>query len=124
MADGRDNIGRFTPGNKGGPGRPRTCAEKRRKAREQREEYMRHMHNIMPDVLKLLHEKVKAGDVAAAKLLLDRALPIYRIAEQEVLDSLAEVAEKLRDEGIADIDVSEFVSDQEGTPETDEPCDT
>jgi hypothetical protein len=65
-ANGRDQRGRFTKGNPGGPGNPFA----RRTAQLRRALSMAVSEEDIAVVARQLLEKAKAGDVAAAKLLL------------------------------------------------------
>ena len=68
--DERDPKGRFLPGNSGGPGNPHALKTARLRAAM--------MRAVSPGdlvaVVKTLVQLAKGGDVAAAKLLLDRVL--------------------------------------------------
>lgn len=70
---GRDASGRFAPGNPGGPGA--IAHERTKRARELRQA----LHDAvtpedMAAVARALIDKAKAGDVAAARELLDRII--------------------------------------------------
>lgn len=69
-SDGRDDLGRFTVGNPGGPGNPhvKTVARWRGALRDAVT-----MQDV-EDVVKALLDKAKSGDTHAAKYLLDRCL--------------------------------------------------
>jgi len=69
-SNGRDSNGRFTKGNRGGPGNPyaRRVADFRRVLLEAVSDQDLH------DIARTLVEKGKAGDVMAAREVLDRML--------------------------------------------------
>src|SRR5688572_25683113 len=69
-AEGRDSRGRFSAGNRGGPGNPfgRRVAELKKAALEAVDE------EDLRVVMTMLKQKAQGGDVAAAKLLLQYTL--------------------------------------------------
>jgi hypothetical protein len=70
--NGRDrSSGRFLPGNSGGPGRPRGL-DFRRVVAEQAHAAGVGLEGAMWAVFQAILSRAKAGDVQAAKLLLDR----------------------------------------------------
>jgi hypothetical protein len=82
FGDGRDKHGRFAPGNTGGPGNPLGGQVARLRSAlvsAVSEEDMR-------DIIGTLVEKAKAGDVAAAKVVLERCLG--RPIESDIIDRL------------------------------------
>lgn len=70
LGDGRDRNGRFTSGNPGGPGNPHGGQIARLRAAL--------IHAVSEDdvraIIGKLVEKAKAGDTAAAKVVLERCL--------------------------------------------------
>jgi len=70
VSDGRDSRGRFTQGNPGGPGNPDTkrTAELRSTIREAV------TPEDMAEVMGVLIEKAKAGELAAIRELFDRTI--------------------------------------------------
>lgn len=87
MAD-RDARGRFLPGNSGGPGRPPSASVHEHRAAL--------VNAVSPDdiraVARMLVDKALAGDIGAAKLLMERlfgppvaADVLERIAELEAV---------------------------------------
>jgi hypothetical protein len=83
----RDDFGRFGPGNAGGPGNPYTAQVGRLRAAL--------MEAVTEDdlraVVKALVERAKAGDVAAARLLLERVLG--RPLEADILERIEALEE-------------------------------
>lgn len=65
--NGRDEKGRFLPGN--GMGRPKGCLNKQ--SRESRA----YIQNKSPEVLKKVYEQAMEGDTVLLKLLAERMLP-------------------------------------------------
>lgn len=95
---GRDKRGRFTEGNPGGPGNPnaRQAAALRSTIREAV------TPEDMAEVMRVLLDKAKAGELAAIRELLDRT--IGKPTESELADrlDLLEVrAAALLDQGAA-----------------------
>ena len=80
----RDTKGRFALGNPGGPGRPKgvtSAQEFRRKVGEE-------------DLQRIIARVVQAaidGDMAAARIVLDRLYPLYDARSAELLERLAEL---------------------------------
>lgn len=72
ITDVRTNAGRFAPGGKGGPGRPPGSRNASTLMAEQL------MEGALDDIVKSVIEKAKAGDLNAAKLVLDKILPARR----------------------------------------------
>ena len=68
--NGRDNAGRFTTGNAGGPGNP--FAAQVGKLRAALLDAV--TEKDVKDVIRAMVTKAKEGDVAAARILLDRCL--------------------------------------------------
>ena len=64
-----------TPGNRAG--RPRGIKDKRHRFSES-------IESMIPDVLDSVFQKAIAGDMTAAKMLLDRTLPSKRPAQEHV----------------------------------------
>ena len=86
--NGRDAAGRFQPGNPGGPGNPfaKRVAELRSALLEAvGAEDVKH-------VVKALADKAKGGDVAAAKVLLDR---LFGQPKQEIQADVSHDAPKV-----------------------------
>ena len=84
--DQRDVKGRFAPGHRGGPGRKKGTPTSSKKA-----EYMRLMETHTPEILMTVINKAKAGDLTAAKLILNRVVPELSAMSsklQEEIDSL------------------------------------
>ncbi len=87
--NGRATTGRFLPGNSGGPGNPhakRVAALRTAMLEAVSEEDMR-------DILCKLVELAKAGNVPAAKEVLDRCLG--KILEPDLLERLEQIEEQL-----------------------------
>jgi len=62
----------FTKGVSGNPaGRPRGIKDKRHR-------YAESIESMIPEVLESVFQKAVAGDMTAAKMLLDRSLPTKR----------------------------------------------
>ena len=68
--NGRDESGRFTPGNPGGPGNPHAAQVGRLRSALLDAVTLEDMRAV---ALALV-EKAKAGDIAAARVLFDRVL--------------------------------------------------
>lgn len=88
----RAGNGRFKPGLSGNPkGRPPGIPSPSTKLRQMID---------AAAIVKRLEEAALAGDVAAARTLLERALPIYRISAEPVelpeLDGAAELTDKAK----------------------------
>ena len=68
--NGRDESGRFTPGNPGGPGNPHAAQVGRLRSAL--------LDAVTPEDMRAvalaLVEKARAGDIAAARVLFDRVL--------------------------------------------------
>ncbi|HET6249488.1 MAG TPA: hypothetical protein VFE47_17495 [Tepidisphaeraceae bacterium] len=91
----RGANGRFLPGNKGGPGNP--AARYAREVRERLNDAL--FKTCSPDrllaLIDALLRKAEAGDVAAARLLLERiAGPPVAVDLQERLESVEELVAK------------------------------
>ena len=68
----------FTKGVSGNPaGRPRGIKDKRHR-------YAESIESMIPDVLESVFQKAVAGDMTAAKILLDRSLPAKRPEQERV----------------------------------------
>ena len=80
--NGRDqSSGRFLPGNRGGPGRPRGL-DFRRVVAEQAEAAGVGLEGALWAVFQAILRRAKSGDVQAAKLLLDRVCVADMIEEE------------------------------------------
>lgn len=88
-SSGRDCLGRFQKGNAGGPGNPLA-----RKASQLRSMLMRSVTaSELRNVVKALVQAAIAGDVQAARVLLDRVLgPPTPLDYEERLAALEQVA--------------------------------
>ncbi len=74
----------FTKGASGNPaGRPRGIKDKRHRFNEA-------IESMIPDVLESVFQKAVAGDMTAAKILLDRSLPTKRPEQEHVQISIKE----------------------------------
>ena len=74
----------FTKGVSGNPaGRPRGIKDKRHRFNEA-------IESMIPDVLDSVFQKAVAGDMTAAKMLLDRSLPTKRPEQERVQISIKE----------------------------------
>ena len=68
----------FTKGVSGNPaGRPRGIKDKRHR-------YAESIESMIPEVLESVFQKAVAGDMTAAKMLLDRSLPTKRPEQERV----------------------------------------
>ena len=68
----------FTKGVSGNPaGRPKGIKDKRHR-------YAESIESMIPDVLESVFQKAIAGDMTAAKMLLDRSLPTKRPEQERV----------------------------------------
>ena len=68
----------FTKGASGNPaGRPRGIKDKRHR-------YAESIESMIPEVLESVFQKAVAGDMTAAKILLDRSLPTKRPEQERV----------------------------------------
>lgn len=68
----------FTKGSSGNPaGRPKGIKDKRHRFNEA-------IESMIPDVLESVFQKAVSGDMAAAKMLLDRSLPTKRPEQERV----------------------------------------
>ena len=90
-SDGRDERGRFAPGNPGGPGNPH--AKQTGKLRSAMLKAV--TEKDMRDVVMKLVELAKSGNVPAAKEVLDRCLG--RPVEADLIERLDQVEELLKD---------------------------
>lgn len=68
--NGRDTKGRFAQGNAGGPGNPHAQQVARFRARL----FAVLTEADFDDLIRAIHARAKAGDMVAARLLLDRIL--------------------------------------------------
>ncbi len=77
----RDGKGRFQPGNRGGPGRPRgsTPAARFRELIGQKR---------IEEVVERVYELAQGGDVGALRLLLERLFPIQDARGQELIERM------------------------------------
>ena len=74
----------FTKGASGNPaGRPRGIKDKRHRFNEA-------IESMIPEVLESVFQKAIAGDMTAAKMLLDRSLPTKRPEQERVQISIKE----------------------------------
>ena len=74
----------FTKGASGNPaGRPKGIKDKRHRFNEA-------IESMIPDVLESVFQKAVAGDMTAAKMLLDRSLPTKRPEQERVQISIKE----------------------------------
>jgi hydroxypyruvate isomerase len=74
----------FTKGLSGNPaGRPKGLKDKRHRFNEA-------IESMIPDVLESVFQKAVAGDMTAAKMLLDRSLPTKRPEQERVQISIKE----------------------------------
>jgi hypothetical protein len=74
----------FTKGSSGNPaGRPKGIRDKRHRFNEA-------IESMIPEVLESVFQKAVAGDMTAAKMLLDRSLPTKRPEQERVQISLKE----------------------------------
>ena len=74
----------FTKGASGNPaGRPKGIRDKRHRFSEA-------IESMIPDVLDSVFQKAVAGDMTAAKMLLDRSLPTKRPEQERVQISIKE----------------------------------
>ena len=74
----------FTKGVSGNPaGRPRGIKDKRHR-------YAESIESMIPEVLESVFQKAVAGDMTAAKMLLDRSLPTKRPEQERVQISIKE----------------------------------
>ena len=93
----------FTKGVSGNPaGRPRGIKDKRHR-------YAESIESMIPEVLESVFQKAVAGDMTAAKMLLDRSLPTKRPEQERVQIPIKEnSALNARDvlQGVFDGDVS------------------
>ena len=90
-SDGRDERGRFAPGNVGGPGNPH--AKQTGKLRSAMLKAV--TEKDMRDVVMKLVEMAKSGNVPAAKEVLDRCLG--RPVEADLIERLDQVEELLKE---------------------------
>lgn len=90
-SDGRDERGRFAPGNRGGPGNPH--AKQTGKLRSAMLKAV--TEKDMRDVVMKLVELAKSGNVPAAKEVLDRCLG--RPVEVDLIERLDQVEELLKE---------------------------
>ena len=90
-SDGRDERGRFAPGNIGGPGNPH--AKQTGKLRSAMRKAV--TEKDMRDVVMKLVELAKSGNVPAAKEVLDRCLG--RPVEADLIERLDQVEELLKE---------------------------
>ncbi len=90
-SDGRDERGRFAPGNVGGPGNPH--AKQTGKLRSAMLKAV--TEKDMRDVVMKLVELAKSGNVPAAKEVLDRCLG--RPVEADLIERLDQVEELLKE---------------------------
>ena len=89
--DGRDERGRFAPGNSGGPGNPH--AKQTGKLRSAMLKAV--TEKDMRDVVMKLVELAKSGNVPAAREVLDRCLG--RPVEADLIERLDQVEELLKE---------------------------
>ena len=74
----------FNKGSSGNPaGRPKGIKDKRHRFNEA-------IESMIPDVLESVFQKAVAGDMTAAKMLLDRSLPTKRPEQERVQISIKE----------------------------------
>ena len=93
QSNGRDHRGRFTKGNPGGPGNPHV-----RRVGELRSAVLAAVTPAMVSrVLQMLYQRALAGDVLAARELLDRALgkPKVTLEQKQTLPSPGELRARL-----------------------------
>ncbi len=90
-SDGRDERGRFAPGNSGGPGNPH--AKQTGKLRSAMLAAV--TEKDMRDVVMKLVELAKSGNVPAAREVLDRCLG--RPVEADLIERLDQVEELLKE---------------------------
>ena len=90
-SDGRDERGRFAPGNPGGPGNPHA-----KQTGELRSAMLKAVtEKDMRAVVMKLVELAKSGNVPAAKEVLDRCLG--RPVEADLIERLDQVEELLKE---------------------------
>ena len=86
---GRDPAtGKFMPGYKGGPGRPKGTSQASKK-----QEYLALLEKETPEVLAKVLELAKGGDLTAIKLVLDRVMPIQSLQAEELEAQIEELRE-------------------------------
>ena len=84
---GRDRSGRFTNGNKGGPGNPLAARSAKIRAALMKAVTVKDI----VEIARKLVEKAKGGDLAASKILFDRVLgPPLEIDIAERMEALEE----------------------------------
>lgn len=90
-ANGRAGAGRFAKGNPGGPGNPHA-----KRAQEMRKAFYAAVSDEdLAEVVRALIREAKAGDVQAAREVLDRCLGKPEALDMiERLDALEELLEK------------------------------
>jgi hypothetical protein len=84
----------FVPGGPGGPGRPKVTPEDRA-IRAKREEWLATLDKDVPAILKGLVARSLKGDNTAAKMLLDRVLPISTAHVDALMQELEELRQRL-----------------------------
>lgn len=85
---GRDPVtGKFAPGWKGGGGK--------RRETKQRDEYRAMLDKETPAVLAKVIELALDGDLQAAKIILDRSMPVQTIVMADLEQQLEELRERL-----------------------------